>query len=467
MLKKTLIFVLLIAFTSAFTQNSLNGKMKPAKAEYSWVILYQLDGVNQKYIANGTIKDGEFSLEIPKETKPGMYRLLYDNKNNKFIDFIYNNEDITMMFHPDYPMNLVKYDKSEENKVFQKYNDQVSKLYNKLDSIQVVYFQTKNAKHELKLNKLYSKELKSLKEIQNLYNKNSKGKIANHFIVANSRFYSDKLIKNTSDYLNTIKKHYFDYVDFDNPVLLKSSLLIDRIIDYVFYLNTSDNQETLIKLRKEGVVTSLSKINKPSLKKDVIESLLHTFARQEDLVMVDYLLKNQFKELPISLQDHEFKEMILDMIKTTIGVKAPNIVWQDKGKEKSLYNLKEDKYYLIVFWSTTCGHCLKELPVLQKFLKDKPNIQVIAIALENKVSKIGWIDEKYYYEEFEHVLALSSEEDSVYRSKYVTDYGVNATPSFFLLNSDKTIIAKPYDVKELEKIYPTISKGAKKELKKK
>lgn len=458
MLKKILLLGLILSFTNLFAQHTLTGQMNPAEEQYTWAILYKLEGVSQKYVNNTTIENGKFSLEIPKGTPSGMFRLLYDNENNKYLDFIFNNEDITVEFHPDYPAQLVKFDKSDENILFQNYIDKISDIQNKLDSIQVVYFQIDDKPHEKNLHKLYSENLVKLKKSQNIFETDSQSKLANNFIVANKRFYSDKLIKDTDIYLSTIKKHYFDNVNFNNPVLLKSSLLIDRVMDYVFYLNTSNDPKKLVELRKEGIVFALSKIDKTKLKKDVIETLLYTFAQQENVEMVDYILKNHFTKLPVPFQDYEFKQMIKDMLKTTIGNKAPGLVWEDKGKKQSLYNLKDSKYYLLVFWSTTCGHCLKELPVLQKFLEDKPNIQVIAVALENNTSKIKWIDEKYYYEDFIHVLALSSDPDNVYQSKIVRDFGINATPSLFLLDANKNIIAKPYDVKALKKLYPSLHK---------
>lgn len=453
MFKKLLLLSVLFTLSNSFAQHSVVGKMKPINAKYTWLILYKLNGVNQKYIGNGDIKNGAFTVDIPKGSEAGMYRLLYDNANNKFIDFIYNNEDVSMEFHPDYPLQLVKFDKSKENILYQKYIDQTAILQNKLDSLQVVYFKTKDKSHEEKLNKFYHTDLKKLKAKQSNFETESKNTIAQHFIIANKRFYADNLIKDTQKYLNTIKTHYFDYVNFNDVVLKKSSLLIDRVMDFVFYLNTSNDPKTLLKLRKEGVDFALNKITEKNLKKDVIESLLYTFAQQENIKMVDYLLKTHFAKLPVGLQDYEFKEMIMDMLKTTIGNKAPEITWQEKGKTKNLYGLKDKKYYLVVFWSSTCPHCLKEMPLLHKYLEDKKDIEVIAVALETKVSKIGWVDEKYYYDMFTHVLALSTDDDSVFRSKYVKDYGVNATPNFFLLDANKTIIAKPYDVKELKKVY--------------
>jgi len=470
MLKKVFLLGLIISFTSLFSQHTIKGKLTPV-GKNSWAILYKLNGVNQKYVDNANFdnkkftKEGEFTVTVPKGYPTGMYRLLYDNENNKFIDFIYNNEDVIVEFHPDYPSQLVKYDKSDENKIFQKYIAEVSVLQNRLDSLQVAYFQTKDKKEEIKLSTVYSTDLVELSKTQKSFETNSKDKLANHFIKASNRYFSKNLIKDTNEYLKAIKSHYFDYVDFNSSVLLKSSLLIDRVMDYVFYLNTSEDSKTLVKLRKEGIEMALSKVSKPELKKDVVESLLYTFAQQENIEMVDYLLKDHFTKLPVALQDFEFKALIKDMLKTTIGNKAPNLVWQEKGEDKSLYNLnlKEKKYYLVVFWSTTCSHCLKEMPILQKYLDDKKDIQVIAVALETKASKIGWVDEKYYYEDFIHVLALSSDNENTYQSSYVKDYGVNSTPNFFLLNSDKTIISKPYDVKELKEVYALLQKESKKE----
>jgi len=102
------------------------------------------------------------------------------------------------------------------------------------------------------------------------------------------------------------------------------------------------------------------------------------------------------------------------------------------------------------------------MPRLQKYLEDKPEVQVIAIGLETEESRIGWTDEKYYYEDFIHILG-----ENKYENKYVKDYGVNSTPNFFLLDANKTIIAKPYDVKELKEIYPKLSKSDSKKPEKK
>ncbi len=211
MYKKILLILALISFT-VNAQDTIRGKMKPVK-NYSYIILNQLNTVNKKYVANATITNGEFKMAIPKGTKPGMYRLEYDVNNNLFVDFIYNNESIDFEFDPNYPDNLVKFNESEENKIFQSYIDGISVIQNKLDSVQVKYFQIEDKEELKKLTKFYENKLVELKKVQIEFTEKSKNKLAHHFINANKRHYSDTLIKNTDVFLKNLKSHYYDNID--------------------------------------------------------------------------------------------------------------------------------------------------------------------------------------------------------------------------------------------------------------
>ncbi|MEE9350200.1 MAG: TlpA disulfide reductase family protein [Flavobacteriaceae bacterium] len=448
MLKKLILSITLFAFITSFSQNVVKGKMTP-QGKYTWVILYQLRGVSQQYIGNGTIKDSEFTLTFPKGSKAGMYRILYDNTNNKYIDVLYNNEDIEFEFHPEYPNELVKFSSSDENILFQKYIEDISVINTSMDSIQVAYIANSEKTKSDKSQKAYTKKLNKATKIQNDFELKADKKLAYNFIRANKRYFPKTLLKDNKSLMKSLSSHYFDFIDFNNTHLKQSSLLIDRILSYVFVLNISKDPNELIKLREQSITTVLSKITNIDLKKDVIESIMYTFAQKEDVKMIKSIVKNHFNKLPVALQDYEFKNAVLDMVKTTVGVQAPNIIWQDKKEgSKNLYNLKDKDYYLVVFWSTTCPHCLQELPKLQKLVKEKTNVQVIAIGLETNESKYNWIDETYFYEDFIHIMG-----ENKYKNQYVKDYGVSSTPNFFLLNADKKIIAKPYDVKKLKEYF--------------
>ncbi len=449
MIKNKALSILLILFTiSFFAQDTIRGKMKPTK-DYSWVILYQLKGVHQQYISNGTVDNGEFEMVIPKGKESGMYRILYDNKKNLYLDFIYNHENVDFTFHPDYPSVLVKYKKSKENKLYQEYLDAISDDFNALDSLQVAYFKSKEKDSLKKLNDIYHHQLTKTVAKQNNYQTQSKGTLASHFIKANNRYYAKNLIHDTNKYLDTLRNHYFDYIDFNDTVLERSSFFMDRIIDYITYLHTANDQKTTNKLQKKAIGDVLGKIERTKLKKDIIESLLYMYAQQENKEIVDYLFNNYYNKLPKELQDMEFKLMINDFFKTTIGQPAPDISWDVYGKKYDLYKLPENKYYLIVFWSSTCSHCMKEIPKLNAFLKDKKDITTVAVGLENDESKAEWKELTFDFDNIKHhVLGLGK-----WQNKYSRDYGITGTPSYFILDKNKKIIAKPYDLEALKDFF--------------
>jgi len=133
-------------------------------------------------------------------------------------------------------------------------------------------------------------------------------------------------------------------------------------------------------------------------------------------------------------------------MKTAIGVNAPDFTWQENGVSKSLYSLIGHEYYMVVFFSSGCPHCKVEIPEFHDFIKDFDNIKILAIGLEEE-SK-DWELMTKYYTSFTNILDLKK-----WDSEKVRDYGVTAIPSYFLLDANKKIIAKPNDVAELKQMF--------------
>ena len=123
---------------------------------------------------------------------------------------------------------------------------------------------------------------------------------------------------------------------------------------------------------------------------------------------------------------------------TEIGAKFPDYVFNKptKTSAKSLAAVKADKK-VIVFWASTCSHCEAELPkLIEKYNAMKAQkIEVIAFSLDsekaaydNKVNNLPWINDS---------------ELKGWYSSYADTYNVRATPTYFVLDANNTIIAKP------------------------
>ena len=72
-------------------------------------------------------------------------------------------------------------------------------------------------------------------------------------------------------------------------------------------------------------------------------------------------------------------------------------------------------------------------------------IKVIAVGLED--DPILWEKEIAKYPEFIHVLGLGKWSNAIGKS-----YNVTATPSYYILDKEKKIIAKPYDFEAFKKL---------------
>ena len=443
MLKK--IYPLILLFTSIINaQHSVIGKMDPV-SNYTWIALYQLQGAQQNYITNTKVTNGEFSLTIPEKSSKGIYRLIYDLENRLFVDFIYDNENVTLTFNPKYPNQSTVFTESENNKLFQSYLKATTLLQQKLDSLQVEYFNSTDKTDQQNIVKSYYLFYAKLKANQVNFENQSNEKLVNQFIKASARYNSIKPIKIPSDYLASIKTHFFDNIDFNNKALLNSTFINDKINDFIFYLNTSEDPKMLNQLQKEAITKVITKLSvNKTLAKNIEEGLLYTFSKQENIVMVNYML-NHYLQLPKELQDAAFINEIKEQLKMAIGMTAPNILWNENNSQKDLNGLVGATYYVVAFWSSTCSHCLKEMPILYDFLKENPQIKVVSVGLEDDPSKTGWETQITNYPNFINVYG-----ENKWENKFARAYGVNATPSFFVIDNDKKVIAKPDDVEKLK-----------------
>jgi thiol-disulfide isomerase/thioredoxin len=455
MMKNILYFILFISsITNA--QHSIKGAMNP-KIDSDWVILYRIEGTKQVFVGNTTIKTdsiavngkkqavGHFEFTLKPQAKAGAYRINYRTEGAGFLDFFYSKENVSFTFNADYPEQSVTFSKSSENKLYREYITAISKAQGELDSIQITAVQ--NPKSNLKT--AYKNAYKKVNTIQNKFIETSKEKYIAPIIKASVQNNSAEILTSVDAYLFNIKNTFFDKLDFSNKTLLNSSFLTDRIVSYVFYINYSDDNRTQQKLYKESIETVLSKIKNQAYKRDIIEFLIVQFEGYKNLEIIDYLFENKYNKLPETLQNQKFKAEKIALFATEIGRIAPDFSWKENGKTLKLSTLNDAEKYVLVFWSTSCSHCMREIPQLHTYLKNKKNIKVIAFALEDdafvwenysKTNLSGW----------HNVLGLNK-----WQNETAKTYQIFSTPSYFVLDKNKKIIAKPDEISDVKEYFDT------------
>jgi len=452
---KTIFTFLLLISSIAHAQHTVKGIMSPKLEKSDWIILYKIEGTKQVFVNNTSIKSdsievngkkevvGNFKLKIPSSAKSGAYRINYRLEGETFVDFIYNKEDVSFIFNPDYPEESITFSESDENQLFSAYIKTVSIAQQQLDSIQVAVLQNPN----LNLKASYKKAKKNIDSIQNKFTEITEKKYIAPFIRANSRNNPNDILTSVNAYMSNLKDSYFNTLDFSNTTLINSAFLTNKILEYVFYINFSEDKETKQNLYKQSVETVLSKIKSQSYKKDVIEFLIVQFEASKNIEILDYLFENHYNNLPQTLQNKKFIAEKKALFVAEIGRIAPDFSWKENGKTFTLSDLNDAEIYVLVFWSTSCSHCLREIPLLHTYVENKKNVKVIAFALEDdafiwenysKANLYGW----------HNVLGLNK-----WQNKVSKMYQIFSTPSYFVLDKNKKIIAKPNELKDVKEFF--------------
>lgn len=456
MMKKLLSLILLIS-SIANAQFSIKGTMTPPE-DSDWVMLHKLQGVKPKYITNATIKFdtivmgaqkqalGKFSFELPNNAEPGVYRATYRTKGSGFVDFIFNKENVEFIFNPKYPEQSIVFNSSRENKLYSQYQEACAKVQNKIFEHQMNYL--KDPSKDTK--KKYKTELKNLKDIQEKYENKSEGMLAHNFIKASQRFNSSNIIDEMPDYLEATNDNFFKYIDFDDEVLYNSAFLIDRVNDFVFYLNSSEDQVTRQELHKESIEKALGFISNKKVKKEVIEFLATSFTDKRNSEIVDWLFTEFYDRLSDS--DEKFKRKKLDQLSVSVGREAPDFTWKEGEQEYQLSELSDGRNYLLIFWSTACPHCTREIPEVHKFMKDFSGTSVVSFAIEDNDKEFKKFKAKL--KGWHH--AIGTHPEYKFDNEVVRKYKIDATPTYFVLDQNKKIIAIPNTIDDVHKYFENL-----------
>ena len=444
---KKLLFLLFLISATIQSQNFVKGTMSPAIEDLEYVILYQLKGAKQLYVANVDINNGEFKVDFPENSPKGMYRLVYDMNNGGYVDVLYSNEPIELKFDPSFPSGTLQFSTSEENILYANYKSQTDNLKHKLDSLQLSYFRLKDDTALKFTSNYYKKTRQNYIETQEAFIEKSKNTLANNFIKSSKKYYAPEVFSSPQLYLNSEKLHYFDAVNFEDTVLLNSIFYTEKIVDYVFYLNRSDEVEVQNKLYINAINEVVEKIGDNfSLKSEILTTLMYNFTQLENTLLIDYIIENLYNKLPLDYQNKSDIEQIKEKAKLAVGRTAPDFSWEENGTKKSLYKTDKVTTYMLIFWSTTCSHCLVEVPEIYEFIKDNPEVEVIAIALENDEFGFNHYTEKF--EKWTNILGLDKWQNTIAR-----DYQISSTPSYFVLDANKKIISKPYALEDVKNYF--------------
>ncbi|MEZ4801333.1 MAG: thioredoxin family protein [Gelidibacter sp.] len=432
---KKLLFLWAFLPTLLFSQHAVKGIFSPAE-NFSYVILYQATPTGLIYINRDKIaENGNFNIALDSTATEGMYKIIYgipQDENN--FDFIYDGkEDIILTFSLEEGLDFKE---STENKLWASYTK----------SMELVNMTISNYYNQKSTDKKAFKDIfKTLNDTQKAFEDASKGTLAAIFIQANKP-YIPSTYEDLNTYSNHLKTTFLQNVDFGNPLLQSSDFLSDRVMAYVFGMSATNNNEDY-KQHIDTVAKSIGTEN-TEVKTALLEHIWRKMVSIENVEVANYISSTYLFKLAKETDNKELYQELMTYQNSAVGTIATDfpITYENNGKpiNTSLHKLEGAENYLLIFWSSTCGHCLDELPKVKTYIDEHPkNLKVVAFGLED--DKENWENTIPKFPNFIHVLGLEHWDNPV-----VLAYGVNSTPTYFILDKDKKIIEKPTDLEALK-----------------
>ena len=439
MIKKLLFIIFLLPLVT-IAQHTIKGKFSPAE-DYKWAVLYKVSPTNLLYKTDTKVDEiGNFTLLLDSTITKGTYRLVYAVPQDIFnFDIIYNGtEDIELNFSRDKGVEFLV---SKENLLLTSYEKEMRSAQNQI---------AKNYKGGYAS---VAPMFETLKELQMVFEKEAEGTIALEFIKANKPYIPEGS-QDIIEYIKNSKKNYFQNIDVNNTTLQESSFITEYSYNYIVGFvgdeeDVSVAYETNIDTFHEQIKNSDQTFQKVQWMK-----LWQKFVDTDRAHTANYISSNYLIPLAKSSNDETLIEDLTIFKNITLGNKATNFSWEEvvnnKTILKNLYEIDVAENYIIVFWSSACSHCLKEVPKLHSKVSsmEKGAYKVIAVGLEDE--PYAWRNKIHDFPEFINVLGLGKWQNEIGKN-----YGVMATPSYFILDKDKKITARP---EELEDVFKLISK---------
>jgi thiol-disulfide isomerase/thioredoxin len=266
-----------------------------------------------------------------------------------------------------------------------------------------------------------------------------------------------------------VKDHFWDNVLFNDDRLLRTPFFEDKLNEYMKNY-VSPEPDSVIREVKYILLSARSG-------KEIYPYLLTKFTNKymnpefmgQDKVFV-WLYENFYAKGDTILLNPASRKAITEraysLMANQIGLPAPPLDLTDTaGRTTSLYDIKAP-FTVVAFWDPNCGHCKEEIPRLDSFYRAKWKGYGVAVYSVNIYNNnlpdwkhfIGSKNLSGWAHAYETQEAKTAGERAG-RINYRQAYDIQKTPTIYLLDKDKHIIAKQLSLEQFDDLIETKRKA--------
>ena len=402
------------------------------------------------FASNKKLTPGIYFVVSPK------YAILFDflvdeNQKFKIIADTTNLTDVTIIG-------------SKENDIFKNYSKSMNDIGAQLSEIEKAFKSATNANDSTTLTNKYNDKKKEMNEKRLAIMKGQPNSMTAYFLNVMQRPDAPAIPivngKADSTYpFYFIKNHFWDDVVFNDNRLVRTPFFEAKLDEY-FKNYVSREPDSIIE--EVQYMLTVAKTGN-----EIYPFLLFKFTNKyitpefmgQDKVFL-HIYQNFFAKGDTTLLNEASKKSITEraysMMANQLGLAAPPLVINDIDDKKiSLYDIVSP-YTFVAFWDPTCSHCKVEIPRVDSFYKSiwsKLNVKILSVNInfkeltawktfinENKLA--GWMHA--YQTEADLNKEIQQGKPTTIRQLY----DVFKTPTFYLLDANKKIIAKNLSIEQ-------------------
>lgn len=416
-MKNILIAIASLLVYSVSAQFDIQGQIQNYENQSMKIKIYQ-DGILTYLDRINTDKKGNFSYHI-KENYTGLVVLELLDKNYQLVA---NNANIYFETNYKDAKNQLNF-RDAANLSYQKYLDVEDKkelVRNNLKPLKNYYLE----------NTEFSKALeKEIKRIQNLEYPADLPKDLNYFIETKNYLSTVGLAeKSPSEWLSEINQH----LQNDGQELENFGFLPQFVVSYIsLSMAGAQSKADADEKIKTNLNSLVDAIGADTSRGQSILAIAIPLLRGNGFDLVADDLNQKAESLTCQLNS-----ALANAIKAPIkvGEKAPNIVFSEKKRgKKSLYEIKAKKK-MVIFWGSWCPHCRNEIPFIKDFYENfkKQGGEIVSFALDSA--------KEDYLPLVQGADFITDSDLLKWDSPVARDYGVNATPTIFLLDENNQVV---------------------------
>ncbi len=464
-----IIFTVLVFLVAFSNLNAQGFKVTLQTSEYNSGLAYltYYYGKSMNVEDSALINSKGIAVFQKKEKlSPGVYSIVFPGKN-KLFDFLVDKEQ-TINIKADTAdlINKTIVTGSKENILFQQYQKYVASkgivLQKELESYKTSKNKSDSDVHEKKYRNL-NVELNNYRDtiikkhpssmLASLLTSMKEPQVINIHPITR---------QDSLDNYQYYKKHYWDGITFMDDRIIRTPFFLPKVEKYFREIVSPVPDSTI----KDADYLLLLARSSPEMYKFLLNWLTDEYINPkymgQDAVFVHLFEKYHSKGVSNWLNEKQMtviSNRAYMLMSNLIGEQAANLEMTDtSGINTALYNINSD-YIVICFWDPTCSHCRVEVPKLDSIYNAKwknEGVKMLGVLTETH-EKDKWLEfiNEHKMQNWINVYQTDEQKKTIEDAKkpsYKQLYDVVQTPTLYLLDKDKRIVAKKLTREQMDDV---------------